>query len=129
ETSVKLMGLKEPVGTMIRRGTGAGSKVYHVIGVVRDIVMGSPFDPVQQAIYFMDYDNVNWILMKLNPKQGIASSVPKIETAFKKFIPSVPFDYQFADTEFAAKFAVEERIGKLSTVFAALAIFISCLGL
>jgi ABC-type antimicrobial peptide transport system permease subunit len=41
----------------------------------------------------------------------------------------MPFDYYFADEQYARKFSSEVRIGKLSTVFAALAIFISCLGL
>ena len=47
----------------------------------------------------------------------------------KNLIPAAPFEYKFADTEFAAKFAAETRIGQLSTFFAVLAIFISCLGL
>ena len=46
-------------------------------------------------------------------------SIAKIEAAFKKYIPSVPFEYKFADTEFAEKFAAEERIGTLATFFAA----------
>ena len=41
----------------------------------------------------------------------------------------MPFDYKFADDEYALKFAREERIGKLASVFAVLAIAISCLGL
>ncbi|HEV2479993.1 MAG TPA: FtsX-like permease family protein, partial [Puia sp.] len=129
QAAVKIMGLKSPVGTTIRWGTGPDSKAYHVVGVVRDMVMVSPFAPVQQAIFFLGYQNVNCILMKLDPKQSIASSVPRIEAVFKKIIPSVPFDYTFADTDFAAKYGMEERIGKLSSVFAALAISISCLGL
>ncbi|MBS1916722.1 MAG: ABC transporter permease [Bacteroidetes bacterium] len=129
EAAVKYMGLQNPVGTIVRWGTDANAKNFKVIGVVKDLVMRSPFDPVQHAIYFMDYNNVNWIIMKLNPEASASSSVAKIEAVFKKYIPSVPFDYKFADTEFAAKFATEERIGKLSTVFASLAIFISCLGL
>jgi putative ABC transport system permease protein len=44
-------------------------------------------------------------------------------------IPSAPFEYKFADEEYARKFASEERTGKLASIFAALAIFISCLGL
>jgi putative ABC transport system permease protein len=129
ETAVKFMGLKNPVGTVVKWGTGPQAKNYNVIGVVKDIVMESPFDPVQHAIYFMDYNNVNWMLMKLNPGAGAVSSLKKIEAAFKKYIPSAPFDYKFADEDFAAKFASEERIGKLSTVFGTLAILISCLGL
>jgi putative ABC transport system permease protein len=129
EAAVKYMGLTSPIGTIVKQGSGAYIKDYKVIGVVKDMVMQSPFDPVQHTIYFMDYNNVNWIIMKLNPEANAGSSITKIEAIFKKYIPSVPFDYKFADTEFAAKFAAEERIGKLSTIFAALAIFISCLGL
>jgi ABC-type antimicrobial peptide transport system permease subunit len=44
-------------------------------------------------------------------------------------VPTVPFDYKFVDEEFGSKFKAEERIGKLATNFAILAIFISCLGL
>jgi ABC-type antimicrobial peptide transport system permease subunit len=123
------MGLKKPVGAIIRWGTGTDARNYTVIGVVKDVLMDSPFDPVQHTIYFMDYDNVNWVIMKLNPNSNIQSSIAKIEAAFKRYVPSAPFEYKFADTEFATKFAAEERIGRLSTVFASLAIFISCLGL
>ena len=91
--------------------------------------MQSPYEPVKQTFYFLDYENVNWIVLKLNPNKSAAESISKIEAAFKKYIPSAPFDYKFADSEFAAKFAAEERIGKLATFFAVLAIFISCLGL
>ena len=53
----------------------------------------------------------------------------KIEAVCKTYSPSVPFSYKFADDEYAKKFATEERIGKLASCFAGLAIFISCLGL
>jgi ABC-type antimicrobial peptide transport system permease subunit len=44
-------------------------------------------------------------------------------------IPAVPFEFKFIDQEYEKKFASEERIGKLASLFASLAIFISCLGL
>jgi putative ABC transport system permease protein len=129
ETAVKFMNMKEPLGKMLRMGDGPRAKSYKIIGVVKDMVMQSPYEPVKQTAYFMDYENVNWIILKMNPDKSAHESVTKAEAAFKKYIPSAPFDYKFADTEFASKFAAEERIGKLSTFFAALAIFISCLGL
>ncbi|MBL7758871.1 MAG: FtsX-like permease family protein, partial [Chitinophagaceae bacterium] len=52
-----------------------------------------------------------------------------IEKIFKKIIPSAPFEYEFADQTYAAKFALEARVGKLAAAFAILAIFISCMGL
>jgi ABC-type antimicrobial peptide transport system permease subunit len=129
EAAAKFMGIKDPVGATIRNGIGDYSKKYTIIGVVKDMVMESPYETVRQTIYFMDYDNVNFIILKLNPNKSISESISKIEATFKKLIPAAPFDYQFADKEFAAKFAAEERIGKLSTFFSVLAIFISCLGL
>ncbi|HRI21704.1 MAG TPA: ABC transporter permease, partial [Panacibacter sp.] len=129
EAAVKFMGIKNPVGTTIKLGADKDARTYNVVGVIKDMLMQSPYENVKQTFYFMDYNNVNWIILRLNPDASTAASLAKIETAFKKFIPSAPFDYKFANTEFAAKFADEERIGKLSTFFAALAIFISCLGL
>jgi ABC-type antimicrobial peptide transport system permease subunit len=41
----------------------------------------------------------------------------------------VPFEYQFVDKEFQKKFLTEELIGKVTNIFAGLAIFICCLGL
>jgi ABC-type antimicrobial peptide transport system permease subunit len=71
---------------------------------------------------------VNWINIKI-AKTNTADALQKIETVFKKIIPSAPFEYKFVDEEYAQKFAVEERISKLATFFGILAIFISCLGL
>lgn len=119
------MGLKNPVGTSIRRGT----KEFKVIGVVGDLLMQSPYEPVKQSVYLLDYSNVNWIDLKLAPHRSLAECVAGIESVFRKYIPSAPFDYKFADVEFGKKFAIEERIGKLATFFAGLSIFISCLGL
>ena len=48
---------------------------------------------------------------------------------FDKYNPAFPFDYQFADEEYAKKFNYEELVGNLALIIAVLAIFISCLGL
>ena len=126
EAAVKYMNLKDPVGATVKWGN---DKTFKVIGVIKDMIMESPYDPVRQAVYMMDQNNVNWIELKLNPNKSATESIAKVEAVFKKFIPSAPFEYKFADTEFATKFAAETRIGQLSTFFAVLAIFISCLGL
>lgn len=44
-------------------------------------------------------------------------------------MPAAPFDYSFVDQDYGKKFAAEQRLGKLATLFAILAIFISSLGL
>jgi ABC-type antimicrobial peptide transport system permease subunit len=59
----------------------------------------------------------------------VKDALAKIERVFKKYNPDLPFNYYFNDEEYAKKFADEQRIGSLASVFAVLAIFISCLGL
>lgn len=125
ESAVKFMGIQDPVG---KEMTWEESK-FQIIGVVEDIIMQSPYEPVKQTVYVLDYENVNWINMKLNPHKSAQESLSIVEQVFKKTIPTVPFEYIFVDEEYANKFAGEERIGKLASIFAVLAIFISCLGL
>ena len=67
--------------------------------------------------------------MRINPKVSAHEALGKIEKVFKTYNPAQPFEYQFVDDEYAKKFGNEERIGKLASCFAGLAIFISCLGL
>ena len=125
EAAVKFMNIQKPVGTIVEWG----DRKYSIIGVVKDMLMESPYEPVRQAVYLINDDNVNWIFLKLHPSKAVQISLSEIEAVFKKHIPSAPFDYQFADEAFGEKFQSEERISKLTAFFAILAIFISCLGL
>jgi putative ABC transport system permease protein len=125
ETAATYMGLKDPVGKIVKwNGTP-----FRVVGVIKDMVMGSPFEPVYQTVFMVNYNWAGVITIKLNPQRSTSESLAKIERVFTKFNPGGPFDYKFSDQQYALKFATEERIGKLASVFAILAIFISCLGL
>ncbi|MEQ9425766.1 MAG: FtsX-like permease family protein [Cyclobacteriaceae bacterium] len=125
EAAVKYMGIDNPVGTKVKWN----DQEYRIIGVVKDVVMHSPHRPVHQAIYMMDNNRVNWLIMKLTPGIPTSESLQIIEEVFSEVIPNVPFEYSFADQEYALKFAAEERIAALAGIFAVLAVFISCLGL
>ncbi|HEV8284616.1 MAG TPA: FtsX-like permease family protein [Chitinophagaceae bacterium] len=132
ESAAKYMGLENPVGeTITWKWHDNDPKPYKILGVIRDMVMESPYEPVEQTLFFIKPLNggVNWINMRINPSVTMSSALPKIEAVFKKLVPAAPFDYKFVDQDYALKFAAEERISKLSGFFAALAIFISCLGL
>ncbi|MBA4850860.1 ABC transporter permease [Emticicia sp. BO119] len=102
---------------------------YHVVGVIKDMVMQSPYAPILPTVFLLDYEWANVITIKLKPSLSANEAISKVEAVFKKHNPGSPFDYKFIDQEFGQKFAAEERIGKLASFFAALAIFISCLGL
>ncbi len=125
ETAAKFMGLKHPVGETINWD----GRHYHIIGVIRDMVMQSPYEPVFRTVFVLSGGAQNFVDVKLNPAKSTHEAVSKIETVFKKFSPAQPFEYRFVDEEYAKKFGDEERIGKLASSFAVLAIFISCLGL
>lgn len=126
ESAVKFMNLTDdPVGKAITWG----AYNLHVVGVVKDVVMSSPFSPVKPAIYLLSYENVNFINLRLQPDRPLAGSLAGIERVFKDIIPNAPFDYKFADEAYAAKFEMEQRVGKLALLFTLLAIAISCLGL
>lgn len=126
ETAVKYMGLENPVGSFIDFG---GNDRAKIIGVTKDMVMQSPYETVKQALFFIDYENVNYINIKLKPEAIASAAISKIQTVFAKVIPSAKFDYKFIDQEYRQKFESEQRLGNLAGVFTFLAIFISCLGL
>ncbi|HEY6975316.1 MAG TPA: FtsX-like permease family protein [Chitinophagaceae bacterium] len=132
EAAAKYMELKNPVGETVTWKWNDNKPVpYTILGVIKNMVMESPYDPVEPTMYFIKPLNGGVSCINIRVKPGIAmnTALPRIEAVFKKDVPSVPFEYKFADEEYAQKFAAEERTGQLAGFFAALAIFISCLGL
>ncbi|HEY5747400.1 MAG TPA: FtsX-like permease family protein [Chryseolinea sp.] len=126
QAAIKFMGIEDPVGKTVKWGD---DRQYKIVGVVSDLLMGSPFRDVKQTVYFNAKENDNWMILKLNPALSTHEALSRAEQVFKQYLPGVPFDYKFVDVEHAQKFASEERIGTLSGIFAGLAVFISCLGL
>ncbi len=125
ESAVKFIGLKDPIGRVIHWN----NKPYTVIAVVKDILVQSPYEPVRPAMWHLADDSENVFLIKLNPKSNVKDALSKIEAVFRRLNPATPFSASFVDEEYARKFGDEKRLGKLSSFFAALAVFISCLGL
>jgi ABC-type antimicrobial peptide transport system permease subunit len=124
------MKIKDPVGKTVRWTNRAWNvdQDFRIVGVINDMIMNSPFEPVKPAIY-MTYGYESVLVIRIAPGVSTAEALPKIEQVFTQVIPDVPFDYNFADQGYAAKFSNEERVGKLAALFASLAIVISCLGL
>ncbi|TDE18540.1 ABC transporter permease [Dyadobacter psychrotolerans] len=127
EAAGKFLGLKNSVAVGFTLHWNG--KPFKIIGVIKDMVVQSPYEPVRASIFHLSGDMKGVVLMKLNPARSAHESLAKIETIFKKFDPATPFSYEFVDDAYAKKFGDEERIGKLATFFAVLAVFISCLGL
>jgi putative ABC transport system permease protein len=128
EAAVKRMGLKHPIGEILKWGR----KERTVVGVIPDIVMEwSPYRAVSPLTILFEKDK-NWVgflCVRLNPNVSSAAAIEKIRPIFDKYNPGFPFDYKFSDMEYGKKFYYEELIGDLSAIVCLLAIFISCLGL
>lgn len=130
ESALKLLGLKKPVGEVLNWSPGGNDRgKFEIVGVVKDMVKGSPFEATQPSILFPSDADLDNLYVRVNPRISIHDALPRIQTIFRQLFPSVPFDHTFADDDYAAKFRAEERLGELAAVFTVLALVISCLGL
>jgi putative ABC transport system permease protein len=125
ESAVRLSGIKNPIGKTMRWQ----GKDHVITGVVKDMVMESPYKAPVATVFHMDPGWANVITIRVNPTISMTSALKKIEGVFKIYNPGSPFSYKFVDDEYAKKFSDEQKMGNLATVFAVLAVFISCLGL
>jgi len=125
EAAVKLIGKKDVVGMTIKWDTTP----HHVVGVIKDMIMESPYEPVKPTIFLLNTGWANVIIVRLKPSSPMREALARVEAVFRKYNPAAPFEFKFTDEEYARKFEDEKRIGNLSTFFAILAVFISCLGL
>jgi ABC-type antimicrobial peptide transport system permease subunit len=125
EASVKVMRLKNPIGQTIQ----VYNTSLHVVGVIKDFILGTPYEPVSQMIIAGPTFGYGVINFKLNPNPSISASLQKAEAVFKQYNPQYPFNCRFYDREYDLKFQNEKQTGTLAGLFAGLTIFISCLGL
>ena len=125
ESAVKLMGFIQPIGETIE----LDDEKLTVIGVVGDVVMQDPFNPVRPAIYMFNPERVADLSLRLKPGTDIRDALERIKPIVVQHNPGYPFNYTFVDDDFKAKFQLESQVGKISGIFAGLAILISCLGL
>jgi len=127
ETAVRYMGLENPVGEYVKWGTNGNFKI---IGVAKDMVTQSPYAAVRPMIFTLHYGNfLNFVNIKIKKGTGPKDALAHMKKIFAKYDPASPFNYSFMDEEYAQNFANEERMGKLISFFAVLAILISCLGI
>jgi ABC-type antimicrobial peptide transport system permease subunit len=130
ETAARMMGFTDPIGEVVywKSKWHQVDKDFRIIGVIRDMVMKSPYDKTMPQVYYLR-NFVSTIHVRLSENVIASEAVKKIGQVCKSIAPEAPFDFNFADADYDRKFAYEERVAKLATVFAVLAIIISCLGL
>jgi putative ABC transport system permease protein len=125
KAAVDLMGLKDPIGATIRMW----GNEWNIIGVTENIIMGSPYQPIDPTVMVFNPGWSSTINVRLDKTKDVPGAIAKVEDIFKKMNPMYPMSWRFADVEFERKFSSINLISRLAGIFATLAILITCLGL
>jgi putative ABC transport system permease protein len=125
KTALELMNLKDPIGTELP----LWGKTRKLIGVVDDVLMGSPYDPVKPMFAVLDPEWINAVTIRLKKTNDLQASINTVKAVFVKHAPAYPFEYRFADVEFQKKFTTINLTSQLASLFATLTIVITGLGL
>jgi len=126
EMASKLLSNESVIGKKLKFGSG---KEKEIVGVIKDQIRWTPFSKQSPHIYLVNYVEMGYLTIRINSNADVRNALDKIEAVIEKYDAAAPFEYKFQDDDYARLFNDEERIGKLASVFAVLAIFISCLGI
>lgn len=125
EEAAKRIAYKDPIG---KRLTFWGKKGT-IIGVVRNFHFNSLHEPIKPLIiHYGETDDYGNVLVRTKAGQT-KEALKGLEVLCRRINPRFPFTYQFADEQYRNLYKSEEVVHGLANCFAALAIFISCLGL
>ncbi len=91
---------------------------YTIAGVVKDALMISPFKAADPTMFYCYPGTQGVMLYKLSPNIKTQDAITQLTSLFNKYDPAYPYDYSFADEDYASKFKLEMLIGKLAALFA-----------
>lgn len=128
ETLVKKLGVKnahEVIGKSIKLGNG---RWYPVVGVMKDFKTNSLREEIKPLFISTRKDFYFRLAIKLRTS-NLTQTQAAIQRTWNQFYPAYAFSPSFFDEQIAGFYQQEEQLSLLYKIFAALAIFISCLGL
>ena len=124
EALAQYLGWKDPVGKKLeiyqaRKGS--------VIGVMKDFNFASLREKIQPLAIILN-DNPLYVSIKL--KAGATQiTLNAIQKQWKEFDDEFPFDYFFMDEQLNKFYQSDQRLLRVISIFATLAIVIACIGL
>ncbi|NID09647.1 ABC transporter permease [Fibrivirga algicola] len=124
ETAVKAARIKNPIGKRFRLWKHDGT----IIGVVKDFHFASMRQKIEPAVFYYNNKDAGSMYVKTTGKDA-AQAIATVERAWKQYNGDYTFEYSFLDEVFNNLYKSEQRTGLLFTIFASIAILISCLGL
>jgi putative ABC transport system permease protein len=112
-----------------RFGFSGMDSLSTIVGVSEDFNFNSLHHKVETLCLFnqkdWSYSEMSVRIKGKDMKQGIAA----IQSTWHKQVPDQPFTYSFLDEHFASLYRADSQVSEIVGILAALAIFISCLGL
>jgi len=125
EAFVRAMGWNDALGKRIVSGINSGS----VIGVVKDFNFKSLRTSIEPFVMFRNNAAGQRLMVVSIAPEGIRETLQHVQKLFAELDPTHPFEYTFLDEDLDQLYVSEERLMRLIGIFAAICIFVSCLGL
>ncbi|RFM34868.1 ABC transporter permease [Chitinophaga silvisoli] len=133
ESMAKLVGqgsvIGKTVGLPMEVNGKEGVRQFPIVGVVKDYMYGDMYGSPDPVVFFCLPKVANILYLRLKGDVAADRALGKVAEVMKKDNPSYPFDYVLMENQFNDLFSGETLINRLSTVFAIIAILISCMGL
>jgi putative ABC transport system permease protein len=123
ETAVRKAGIKDPIGKRFDLGDKHGT----IIGVVKDFNYASLHQAVEPVAFY--YEPAGWAFYVKADGRDIPAALASAERIYRSYPSDDPFTYTFLDEEFSRMYKSDQQLGILFSVFAIVAVLISCLGL
>jgi len=124
ETALATMGLQAPIGKQL----ALGADEFTIIGVVKDFHFKPIQTKIEPLVMMMEPEQYFAMMMRMRP-ENITATVEFIERTHKQFNADTPFYFNFLDQDYDNLYRTEQRVGKLSSYAALIAILIASLGL
>ncbi len=122
------MGLNRPAVGKRFHFNAFGAKQGQIIGVMKDAHFQALHHKIEPLAFKINPDMFRFLYIKI--RAGDVSQVLRsLEKTWASFNLGYPFEYRFLDEDFNNLYRNEGRLGTLFRTFAALAIFVACLGL
>jgi putative ABC transport system permease protein len=129
ESFVKSLGLKKPEDILGKEVSILGGQIKcPVVGVVKDFNDRSLRNELAPLLIATNNTMYRQASIKLS-MTNISSTMQSIEKIWKQTFPDYVYEYQFLDDKIATFYKQESQLAALYKIFAAIAIFLSCLGL
>ncbi|HQT91659.1 MAG TPA: ABC transporter permease, partial [Candidatus Kryptobacter bacterium] len=132
QAAMKAIGCKtpgqaigEPIGIRL---DGINFKYGPIVGVVRNFHFNSLHDRIEPIVMFVEPLWFNNVLIRVRTKD-LQNTLSNIKNVWSRVNPGYPFDYDFINNDFAAKYVADNQFKAVMGLFSSIAIIIACIGL